>query len=213
MHNRPQIIRDLIARQRAAGQSPVEIHMNAQTRREFAAEAGIKPEPSPDYRSLLSRLTSPRNAPAVILRFDGVLLVDNEAIADSGMLLRPIQLMDDPDWLKTIKWAEQQGRLTADRLRDVLDEEDGTPPWPQRAADVSVPHPDAGITASDLAQGGGVNPTTCLFKAYEGLDKVADVVILRFYKNGDIDMTSTFNKYAVVGSLQAALNHIVNGER
>lgn len=211
MHNRPQIIRDLIARQRAAGQSPVEIHMNAQTRAEFAAEAGIKPEPSPDYRSLLSRLTSPRNAPAVILRFDGVLLVDNEAIADSGMLLRPVQLMGDPEWLKTIKWAEQSLRM-AHKAKEESEEDEGDAPWHQRSSDAAQRPADAAITADDISQGSGVNVSSVLMKAFDGLDKIEDVIVLRFYKGGAIDLCSTLKRYAVIGAMQDALGHVARRE-
>lgn len=207
MPNRPEIIRHLIAQQRAAGINPVEIHMNAQTRKEFAAESEIKPEEAPDRRSLLSRIRDPHIPTAAILRFEGVRIVDNEAIAGGGMLLRPMQLMGDPDWLETIQWATTQAKLKA-HAEQQASEADGDTSWHQRepVGEASV----SGDVLSDLAQGGGVNPTTVLMRAFDGLDKIEDVVVLRFYKGGSIDLCSSMKKYAVIGALQAALGYVAN---
>lgn len=209
MPNRPDLIRHLIAQQRAAGIMPGEIHMNAETRRQFALEANLKPEMPPDHRSLLTRLRSPRDASEGVLRFEGVLLVDNEAIADSGMLLRPTQLMGDDRWLDTIQWATTQAKLKA-HAEQQASEADGDTSWHRRepVGEASV----SGDVLSDLAQGGGVNPTTVLCKAMDGLDKVEDVIVLRFYKGGGIDLCSSLKRYAVIGALQDALGHVARGE-
>lgn len=183
--------------------------MNAETRRQFSLEAKLKPEMPPDRRSFLERLRTPRNASEGVLRFEGVLLVDNEAIADSGMLLRPTQLMHDPAWLDTIQWATTQAKLKA-QAEQQASEADGDTPWHQRepVGEASV----SGDVLGDLAQGGGVNPTTVLLRAMDGLDKIEDVVVLRFYRGGSIDLCSTMKKYAVIGALQAALGHVANRE-
>lgn len=209
MPNRVEIVRSLIAQQRAAGISPIEMHMCAQTRKEFAEEAGIKPARPDDPRSLWERMTVPNGAPEAVLSFEGVRLVDNEAIAGSGILLRPLQLMGDESWLSTINWASTQARLSAQGDQQRSDDS-GSTPWHLRepVAGTSTP----GDVLEDLTQGGGVNPTTVLMKAFDGLDKIEDVVVLRFYKGGSIDLCSTMRKYAVIGALQAALGHVANGE-
>lgn len=215
MPNRVEIVRSLIAQQRAAGISPIEMHMCAATRKEFAEEAGIKPARPDDSRSLWERMRVPNGAPEAVLSFEGVRLVDNEAIAGSGILLRPLQLMGDPEWLQTIQWASAQARLKA-QADQGRTEADGATPWHQREP---LPTPlstreaiegDQIDVLSVLTDGGGVNPTTVLLRAMDGLDKIEDVVVLRFYRGGSIDLCSTMKKYAVIGALQAALGHVAN---
>lgn len=199
MTHRHQALRNMIAQQRAAGLNPQELHLNAATRDEFVRETGIKPKAKPDTRSTLDRALGRGTPPETVLAFEDVPLVTNEEIPGAAIILRPQQLMGDPLWLRNVQFRrEGQPRLPAD----------GSTPWMQPTPD----NPQEGDETSPeaLARGGGVNPTTCLFKAYENLDRVQDIVVLRFFKNGDIDMTSTFNRYGIVGGLQAALGYVMN---
>lgn len=210
MSTRVTILRDLIHQHRSAGILPQEIHMCEKTRKEFVQEAAIKPERVADTRSFIQRALTPKITQEVVLRFEGVLLVTNPAIGEGGMLLRPLQLMRDPNWLDTIQWAQHEAKITAAKGQESELQGSGDTPWHQRVA-IDQASPTGGIMA-DLTDGGGVNPTTVLLKAMDGLDKIEDVVVLRFYKGGAIDLCATMNKYGVVGALQAAIGHVMNGD-
>jgi len=64
---------------------------------------------------------------------------------------------------------------------------------------------------AQLTENSGINPSTVLIKACENLDNVQDVIVLRFYRGGAIDMASTMSRFGVIGALQASLGHVANG--
>lgn len=211
MSKRVEAVRQIIHSQRSAGILPQELHMHPKTRMEFAQEAEIKPERPHDSRFTLQRLMDPSGGPEPVLRFENILVVDNELMTPGGILLRPLQLMHDPNWLATIQWAAAETRLTAQAQQDgVPQPQDGTP-WHQRSPD-AVQKQDGAITPEDISAGGGVNPTTVLLKAMDDLDRIEDVIVLRFYRNKSIDICSTLNQYGVVGAMQKALGHVMNGD-
>ena len=54
-------------------------------------------------------------------------------------------------------------------------------PWhqpPQEAPEAAPTVPDGPVTARSLSDGGGVNPSTVLMAAMDGLDGVEDVVVV-----------------------------------
>lgn len=202
---RERSLKSIIAQHRAAGLMPCEIHMNAATRDEFVRETGITPKSKPDTRSTLDRALGRGTPPETVLAFEDVPLVTNEALQSPMIILRPAQLQHDPDWLQHVRLVSkdaQQPRMPAE----------GTP-WHQPVAEAPEGAVEEGDTSPDaLSRGGGVNPTTVLLKAMDGLDKIEDIVVLRFYKDRSIDLCSTMNRYGVVGGLQAAIGYVMNGE-
>lgn len=182
--------------------------MNAVTRAGFAEEAGIKPQTPKDTRSLANRLWSHQGPPETVLEFDGLRVVDNPKIEGGAIIIRPAHLMGDPAWLDNITFRREEATQEPQQPRMPAS---GTP-WndqcAQKASDALQGEQD---TLKGLSDGGGVNPTTVLFKACEGLDNVKDVIVLRFFRNGDIDFCSTFDKYGVIGGIQAALQYVANG--
>lgn len=191
----------LIAQQRSLGLNPQEIHCNAETRRDFAHEAGLVSKPAPDPRSPMARLMGLGTPPEAILEFDGVRLVTNEEIPGAAIILRPQQLMGDPAWLSRVKFRPEQPKPPAD----------GSTPWFQRS-EVSEPQQestDGPVTAESLADGAGINPSSVLFTAFDDIEKVKDVVVLRFHKNGDVSLCATIDRMAIVGALQMAMGYVL----
>lgn len=206
MTQRVSALHHIIAQQRHAGLAPQEIHCNAVTRDSFVREAGIVPKASPDTRSPLQRLMGSGTPPESILEFDDVRLVTNNDVQGGAIIIRPAQLMADPLWLQKIvfKPADQQEAAKAQQTAG------GSTPWHQRVEDA---HPGDDSTSTEaLTRGGGVNCTTVILKAMEDLDKIEDVIVLRFYRNKSIDLCSTLNQFGVVGALQKALGHVMNGD-
>jgi hypothetical protein len=205
MPSRVDILRSIIHHHRTLGIAPSELHMNAVTRAGFAEEAGIKPQTPKDTRSLANRLWSHQAPPETVLEFDGLRVVDNPKIEGGAIIIRPAQLMGDPDWLSNVTFRREEAVQEA---QQPCMPASGTPWHGEVDVNPSEVMQDA---LKGLGDGGGITPTTVLFKAVEGLDNVKDVVVLRFFRNGDIDFASTFDRYGVIGGLQAALQYVANG--
>ena len=203
MPSRVEILRSILAQHRNMGMLPVELHANVATISSFVAEANLRPIVPPDNRSLLSRLGRAQEAPAPVYEFENCRLVPNPRIPGQAIIVRPRQLMDDPDWIDHIKF--QNAQTAQERPADLT-----TTPWHQKVEE--GPHGVEETTPEALSRGGGVNPTTVLLKAMDDLDKIEDVIVLRFYRNKNVDCCSTFNHYGVVGAMQKALGYIMNSD-
>lgn len=203
MLDRVSTLHALIAQQRQMGIVPLEMHANQSTCDSFTYEANLSPILPPDTRSLVARVRFPQDAPAPRYEFDGVRIVPNPKVLGGAIILRPQQLMGDPLWIEHhIRYSEpQQPSMPAT----------GTP-WhaPQENTPSGAVDAEKGVLEA-LSDGGGVNPTSVLLKAMDGLDAIQDVVVLRFYKDKSIDMCSTMNRYGVIGGLQAAMGYVMNG--
>jgi hypothetical protein len=215
MAKRSAFLKQLIAQQRALNLAPCELHMSATTRDDFSREIA---QEMPDRRSLFDRI---RNVPAPPYKceiFEGLRVVENEMLQGSAIVLRPMQLMNDPWWLQRILFQDQTGQQSspmrpqaAQGGRPVPLPADGSTPWHQRVQEApQTPSEDDPVTVDSLADGGGVNPTTCILKALDGLDGVEDVVVVRFHRNRDVSLCSTLDRHGVAGALQKALGYALH---
>ncbi len=197
--NRVSFLRNLINQQRTIGQFPVELHMNSLTVEDFGREVR---EQTPDNRSLFDRLRHPHQEPKRLEAFEGLKIVINDALEGSAIVVRPLQLMGDPQWLDHVH-MNRQLPMRPDSAREALQQrrEESEPADLQKQDDV----------LSQLTQNAGINPSTVLMKAMEDLDNVQNVIVLRFYKNRAIDLCSTFDRYGVIGALQDSLGYVARG--
>lgn len=198
-------IRLMLQSQKIHGIVPAEIHMNRITRDSLLTTTR-------STQSFFGRMLRP------IIRggkFDGVPLVENSDVPNGVYLVRTAEMMYDPEWARKIQWQVAQQVAPAPQKQPALPPV-GTP-WHQ-----SLPQPVDEALEGKAVDGGGVlrelsktdtaNPTSIIMKALDGIDNVQNVVVLRFYKNGDIDMASSLDRYGVVGGLQAALGYVARGE-
>ncbi len=209
MSIRVNIMHTLIAQHRTMGINPQEIHANKPTVDSFAAEAELKPVVPPDKRSPIDRLLNRGEEPAPCLVFDGCKLVVNPRIAGEALLIRPAILMSDPDWLNKIQMHPAARGPQGQQL--IMPEGQETP-WMERIMprEPAAPAPEGTMEA--LAQAGGITCTDVIIKAMEGMDKIEHVLVVRYYRNGDVDMSSTLDKLGIQGGLMKALNYVQGRE-
>ena len=83
---------------------------------------------------------------------------------------------------------------------------DGSTPWQQKTpkGQDEAPGSEEGALAQ-LSKAGGITPTDCVMKAMDGIEGVKDIIVLRFRKGGDVEMSSTMDRMKVVGALQLAM--------
>jgi hypothetical protein len=213
MPTRVDFLHHLIAQQRQLGISPVELHANHSTVNSFAGEAKLLPVVPPDTRSPMERVLNRKPAPAPCLMFDGCKLVINERIAGAAILIRPLALMGDDEWLNKIMWHPHAKGPQGQQL--IMPEGEETP-WHQ-PADQSLPGVKGGSALkaeSDdplqaLTQAGGVTCTDVLVNAMDGLDKIEHVLVVRYYRNGDVDMASTLDRFGIEGGLNKAIQYVM----
>lgn len=203
MPSRVEILRQILQQHRSVGLAPAELHMSVHTVSGFVAEANLQPIVPPDNRPLISRLRAPNSGPAPRYEFEKVPIVANPAIEGQAIIIRPAQMMQDPDWIDHIKFRSIE---TAQAQQQASQ----STPWHQKVEEGPQSSDDASLDA--LTRGAGVNCTSVLMKACEGLDSIKDVVVLRFYKNRSIDLCSTMNHFGVVGALQKALGYVMNSD-
>lgn len=209
MPSRIDILRHILREHRTLQLDPQELHMNAVTRAGFAEESGIKPQTPKDTRSLANRLWSHQSPPETILEFDGLRVVDNPKIEGGAIIIRPAHLMGDPAWLDNITFRREEASQEAQQPRMPAS---GTPWHDQCAKEASEALQGEQDALIGLSDGGGVNCTTVLMKAFDGLDKVQDVVILRFMRGGDIELCSTLDKLRIIGGLQVAMGYVMRND-
>jgi hypothetical protein len=209
MLNRIEVLRHLIAQQRSVGLAPVELHANRGTIDGFILEARLLPIVPPDTRSLIARIRRPEAGPGPQYEFEGLKLVCNPQIPGGAIILRPAMLMEDPGWLSHIQFKEspempqndEQGGLQ--RLPA-----DGSTPWQQKTPkgqDEALGSEEGAL--AQLSKAGGITPTDCVMKAMDGIEGVKDIIVLRFRKGGDVEMSSTMDRMKVVGALQLAMGY------
>jgi hypothetical protein len=197
--NRVQFLRNLIAQHRQIGISPCELHMNSTTADDFSRDVD---ENTPDNRSVLDKMRHPKREMKRLETFEGLKIVTNDTLEGSAIIVRPLQTMGDPDWLDYVQRGRPSAPAQSNGAREALQQRhDSEPADLQRQDDI----------LSQLTRNAGISPSTVLIKAMEDLDKVEDVIVLRFYRGGSIDMASTMPRFGVIGALQASLGHIANG--
>lgn len=219
---RVMMLHQILANHRRQGIDPREMHANKHTLDSFAAEAKLVPVVPPDTRSPIERMMNRKEAPAPCLIFDGCTLVVNPRIMGQAILIRPAALMGDPDWLNKIQMHPHAHGPQGQQL--IMPEGEETPwmerregtnlsPEAERAGAALAPDDDVDVLA-ELNRGGNskVTPSDVLIKSMEGMDKVEHVIVLRFYKNRDIDMASTMDRYAIQGGLHKAMAYVMGGE-
>ena len=209
MSHRVDVLHQIISHHRQHGINPSELHANKPTLDSFACEAKLEPVVPPDTRSPLDVMFNRKTPPAPCLVFDGCKLVVNNRIVGQAILIRPAALMHDDDWLNKIQMHPAARGPEGEQL--IMPEGEETP-WiekvePQEAS--AAPDGEVDVLA-ELNRGGNskVTPTDILMKAAEGMDKVEHIVVLRFYKNGDVDMSSTLDRYGIHGGLIKALQYV-----
>lgn len=213
MPSRVDFLHALISAHRAQGIQPAELHANRDTLNSFASEAKLTPVVQPDTRSPFERVVNRKAAPSPCLMFDGCKLVINERISGPAILIRPAMLMGDEGWLNKVMFHPHAKGPHGEQL---IMPEGAETPWHQPAdqaiAGVEGASPAPEGTMQALQQAGGASCTDVLVKAMEGMDKVEHVVVLRFYKNRDIDICSTMDRYAIEGGLRKAMMYVLGGD-
>jgi hypothetical protein len=198
-----QGIREVIRMQRSMGLEPQELHMRPETFLKFIRDAALKPTVKPDNRSVLAKMVHPRMVPEPVYKFDDVTLVANEQIPGASMILRPPQLMHDPEWLKYIVFGRpvEQPQLPAD----------GSTPWHKRVEQGEAQSGGDVDVLEALTSGNGITPSSVVMEAMKGIEKVQNIVVLRFKKTGDVDVCATFDRHALIGALHDAIMYVSQG--
>jgi hypothetical protein len=190
--NRVQFLRGLINQHRQMNLAPVELHMNSTTADDFSRDVDAN---TPDNRSVLDKMRHPKREMKRLDTFEGLKIVTNDTLEGSAIIVRPLQTMGDPDWLSHVYLNRAGAPAKPESVQEAAQQREA-PAEPDMLA--------------QLTHNAGINPSTILIKAMENLDNVEHVIVLRFYKNRNIDMASTYDRYGVIGALQASLGYVAN---
>lgn len=197
-------ISECIAFARRSGSNPVEIHVGPQTMKLLANHLFKSAE---DNRSPLSRMFSPRIVEPRKILVDGLPLVENEDCAEGLVALRMTEQMNDPRWLR-----DALLKIEADKAAQTPREASESTPW-MKVEGVVEPSQESGdaVSLDDLVKRpGALTPDAVLMKAFDGLENIAEVIVIRVHKgSGSIDMAASMPKLFAMGPLQAAIQKIM----
>lgn len=151
---------------------------------------------APDTRSWIDRaLKIPHTKPvAATETFRGV-----RVVSDADMALNQVGMLNydakDQESIARVKKQIEES-MRADKAIEGTVEEVAIEEKPSR-----------GPSLDELS--GNVNtPTSVMIGGMANLDRVKNVVILRFMKDGGIEILSTYDTYGCIGALNASLSHL-----
>lgn len=220
---REAAMHQLVAHHRQLGINPVEIHARKAMIDDFCRECNLVPTVPPDKRSMVARIRFPKDGPKPRLEFDALELVVNPDVPEPMMILRPQSMMGDPSWLSRVHFGtrppgaggiEAPGGLgdaqQALASQKAAQDASGLPEWHERVPRTSADaQEDNSDVLAQLSRAGGITPTDVVMKSLDGIDGVKDIVVLRFRKNGDVEMTATMDRMAIMGALQLAMGYVM----
>ena len=140
-------------------------------------------------------------------RFCGVPVVVNDQVPNMGMVIRPLHLMADPNWLQTM--AEESRLMAAAKALDA------SPSVP--VAEVGS---EGGEDKGEAGEGSSAyfrNPTprSCtdvLIEAMEDVEDVRGIAVISLSGNANLGIKTNLSKFELFGSLQVAVQKIACGE-
>lgn len=191
---------------RVSGGDPREIHLNKATLDEIRELIKAHGKTMPDTRSVLSRLRgepAPSVGPPGVMLVAGLPAVENELISDGCAAIRPLEAMNDPDWLHKVAILPPTQEANAQQSA-------GSTPWFTKAE----PVPDNDKIGSAALAGTERNrptPTDIMMLAMEQADTFEEIIILKVTRGGDVYMTSTMPKLAAQGYIYKAFQKLIEG--
>jgi len=177
------------------GLIPAELHVNRQMR-EYMVNGLIG----------LGKM-NPTLRGTELKRFCGVPVVVNDQVPSMGMVIRPLHLMGDPNWLQTM--AEESRLMAAAKALDA-----------RPSVPVAEVEPESGEDDGESGEGSSAyfrNPTprSCtdvLIEAMEDVEDVRGIAVISLSGNANLGIKTNLSKFELFGSLQVAVQKIACGE-
>lgn len=189
------VIGQMIEASKQMGGNPREIHMCAETLKTISGAI----IPVRDNRSPLQRMMGTQAPQDVVAQgFYGLPVVKNEKFPFGVIALRDEKGMGRDDWFE-----------------DAMQHQDGLVPWLERTKPASQDAPRAAsdsVSLDDLSSSPDkVNASDVLIKAFDGVDRVKDIVVIRCMRNGNLEMSSTFDDgLGIMRALQLAMAYLMH---
>jgi len=184
------VIAQMIQMAQQRGQIPAEIHASKPT---IDAIKETLP-PVRDMRSPLQRMIHTAPTPTGQLRILQLPVVENSKVIDGVIALRMDVAMGDPNWLD-----------------ETMNFQGGDVPWLERTESTQVESDDAAPTLSSLASSSGrASASDVLMKAFDGIDRTRDIIVIRMQEDGNIELSATVDRMAMMGALQIAMSYVMN---
>lgn len=197
----------LINRARMTGQIPVVFHMNATTMRTILAELA---QTAQERRSPLGRLIHGLRGtrlPERLQELAGVPVGENPTLPDGLIFLATKQAEAIPvggNLAEAIQKASRQANAPWPPAPDQANAQAPMQEFVQREKVES----GAEVTRPTLDQLAGnpdrVSPSDILMKAFDGIDEVKQIVVIRVHRNNDISMCLNADQFSAQGIIQRA---------
>ena len=177
------------------GLIPAELHVNAKMREMMVNGLIGLGKMNPTLRG------------TELKRFCGVPVVVNDQVPDFGLVIRPMNLMGDPDWLKTM--AEESRLLAAAKALDAR-------PNVAMAEVGSENEEDEGeaetVSSDDFRNPHPKSVTDVLVEAMTDCDNLRGVAVIGVEGQNNISIRTNFSKIELFGLLQIATQKVACGE-
>ncbi len=207
MPTNPQFLiaaRTMIDQLLARGQKPLCFLMNGKTATAIAADmAGIHFQ-TKSTAAKIWHLLRHRKTPPTLDALHGVPVQQNDYLPDGAMHLQCVPTVPQgmgcpPGMEEAMKAAQAQ---QAQRGQEFWKKERIEPP--------AAAEGDAAPTLNDLASGTGDRPSASdvLMKAMERCDDLSGIVVVRVFRNGDVDLCLNVDQFAAQGVLQKAQQYL-----
>ena len=193
------------------GRMAAELHMSEETHRAFVttmAANGLKLSVASKYavksKKPVTRVTKTgamfRNVPLVI----------NPKIPDGGLVIRPLHMMKDRNWLEKALDEQRDSMAKARNLQAAAGQSgDSRPRVP-----TPEPQPPSGPESSGdfFRHGNEGTVTDILVNAATGCDNVRKVIVIRVDDKSEIDLRSNCSRFEIFGLLQAVMSRVAMGD-
>lgn len=190
-------IAKMLAHAKLCGRYGIEIHANKKTR-DVIRQAHEQQQR--DTRSPMERFFNRRMAGDELVLF-GVPVIENPKCKDEFVALRLDGTAGNPNWFEEMM-ADEKGSGNPAAW--------DAPPWHEKAPAAQDTSADSPVRLDALSGATGrVSASDVLMKAFEGIDDVNDIIVIRVHKNGDATMSATMAKTAAAGYLQKVYHNVM----
>jgi hypothetical protein len=178
------------------GRMAAEIHCSAATHKMFvAAMVAHNCSEGPYEPSLRLRFMFWKKRRPPVWKFRGIPLVVNPLVPDLGILIRPVHLLGNENWM-AVALEEQRQIAIAHQV--------ATMPMPQEPAESEV--------KSSAAFTGNGSPTDILIRAATDCDSTRTVIVIKVDGDNQVEIMTNSNRFGLFGILNAALSRVAQGE-
>lgn len=193
------------------GRMAAEIHMSEETSRHFVGALVATREPCGDAKDFLKHTSRKVTRPTkTSVSFRNVPLVINPKIPDGGLVIRPLHMMKDRNWLEKALDEQRDSMAKARNLQAAAGQSgDSRPRVP-----TPEPQPPSGPESSGdfFRHGNEGTVTDILVNAATGCDNVRKVIVIRVDDKSEIDLRSNCSRFEIFGLLQAVMSRVAMGD-